>query len=337
MGYLLSGSRVSPKDTTMARTLSIGFVGAGWIARQHASHLMLLEGVRIGPHFDMSPESSRFFARQTNSSPAETEDAVIDQCDLVFICTPPHCHLESIGRCVARNRAFFCEKPLAGSLDEGERIAALVADGSGPPAFIGFNFRFFEAWLTCREFIRQGRIGTPLQFSVQRIHQGPTGGWRREPNTLCGMTIESVSHDIDLMMWLFGEVESVSAHTSASDPSLPGFDDTLSAIVRMACGVHGSISCCWSSTLDISPSHTVVGSNGTITIESPRPWDFATLRLRERGGEEEVLRFSELDERRHQGICRHVVDVMRGTQENQIPLGDGLRALRVCAAMVGSV
>lgn len=323
------------EERTIRSSLLIGFVGSGWIARQHASHLRLLEGVCIGPHFDTSPESSRLFARQTGSNPAETEDAVIDGCDLVFICTPPHCHLDTIGTCVERNRAFFCEKPLAGSLEEGERIAALVAGGEGAFAFIGFNFRFFGAWLKCRELIRQGRIGTPLQFSIQRIHQGPAGGWRKDPSALCGMTIESVSHDIDLMMWIFGEVESVSAHAAAADSSLPGFDDTLSALVRMECGVHGSISCSWASTVDVAPSHTVIGTKGAITIESPRPWDFSTLRFREHGGEEETFHFTELAERRHQGICRHVVDVMRGKDENRIPLEDGLRALRVCAAMIG--
>ena len=62
-----------------------------------------------------------------------------------------------------------------------------------------------------------GFRGAPLSHS-----------WRTDPQLVCGMSIESVSHDIDMLLHLVNGVESVSANTYCAIKDIPNFDNNAS-------------------------------------------------------------------------------------------------------------
>jgi predicted dehydrogenase len=148
------------------------------------------------------------------------------------------------------------------------------------------------------------------------------------------MTIESVSHDIDLMQWILGDIHRVSALARARTS---GFDDALCATLQTKEGAIGSLQVCWSSHVEFSARHVIVGTRGTLAVESPRVWDFSILRYRSNvDTKQSIFEFPCDPSMRHAAACRHFVNVLTGREENALPLRDGQHALEICSAMLDS-
>jgi myo-inositol 2-dehydrogenase/D-chiro-inositol 1-dehydrogenase len=227
----------------------------------------------------------------------------------------------------------YCEKPLAATVEDGRAIAA-AAERSDVLAAIGFNFRFHEPWQKCKELLDSGDLGEPMMFICQRIGAGSTSGWRRDPEQLCGMTIESVSHNVDLLRFLLGDVSTVSARLAAADSHQPEFDNCLVATIGMRCGAIASIQATWASAIPAT-RQGIVGTDATAMVEGPSQFEFTQMRFARRDEEERVYHFP-LPANPSQAACEHFVAAIRGKIPLQISIGDGLKALEVCAAMVES-
>ncbi len=313
--------------------IRVGFVGSGWIARQHAEALRSVAGIRFSACLDIDEGAAHHLGELTGCRPTARLDETIEESDVLWVCTPPKLHREQVIACLRAGRHVYCEKPLAPTPEEGRAIVA-EAEAGDALAAIGFNFRFHGPWRKCRELIDAGELGRPMMFLCQRIGLGATGGWRRDPEQLCGMTIESLSHNIDLMRFLVGEVAVVSAQV-AVDPDQPEFDICLAAALKLRSGVTAGIQATWASPVPAT-RHGVVGTTATALIEGPSQFEFDCLRVSGREDEaERVYRFP-LPENPSQAACEHFIAAIRGETPLEIPLVHGLRALEVSAALLSS-
>jgi myo-inositol 2-dehydrogenase/D-chiro-inositol 1-dehydrogenase len=313
--------------------LRIGFIGSGYIAGVHAAALSRTPGVRLAACTDVNADRARGFAEWTGCTVAEAADQVIMESDAVWICTPPTVHREQAVACLEAGRHIYCEKPLAGSLEDGRAICA-AAEASEAVAAIGFNFRFCDAWLKAREAVDSGAIGEPKMFVGQRLDTG-AGGWRVDPELMVGMTVESVSHDIDLLRWFMGDVASVSAHTLCLKEDLPGFDNCLAASLRTAAGGIGSLQATWAAHAKAA-RYGVIGTKGSVYVEGPRPFHFTRARVARGGGAGEQVFAFDGAPAGHGAASAHLVNCIRTGRPPSIPIADGLRALEVCRALVRS-
>ena len=314
-----------------ASELRVGFIGSGWIAGVHASALVGIPGVRLTACMDARIEQAQKLAAWTGCKPTTEVAEVIDTCDAVWVCTPPTCHREHVIPCLEAGRPVFCEKPLAGALADGRAIAK-VAESTGVLSAIGFNQRFRDPWRKCKDVLDSGEMGQPVTFFCQRLDGPPAGGWRLDPDLMVGMTIESVSHDVDLIRWLLGEVFEVSARLASSSPERPKFDDCLNAILQLQTGAVANIQASWSSALRAT-RHSIIGTAGSVFVEGPRPFQFSRLRTAQNGAEaQHVYDYAGTSEG-YAEACAHFVAAVRDDVPLTIPITDGLRALEICTAM----
>jgi predicted dehydrogenase len=100
------------------------------------------------------------------------------------------------------------------------------------------------------------------------------------------MTIESLSHDIDMIRWLFGEITEVRAVLRESRADLPGYDDNVCAVLRTDRDLMATIHASWSSALGRG-SRGVVGSGGSIALEGPDVWTISGVRWRTKDADHE--------------------------------------------------
>jgi myo-inositol 2-dehydrogenase/D-chiro-inositol 1-dehydrogenase len=315
------------------REIRVGLIGSGYIARQHAEALRDVEGVRFSVCMDISDENAQQLAALTGGRPTASLEQAIEESDVLWVCTPPKHHREQVLACLEAGRHVYCEKPLATTLEDGRAIAA-AAEGSDALAAIGFNFRFHEPWRKCKELLEAGDLGKPMMFLCQRAGLGATSGWRRDPDELCGMTIESLSHNIDLLRFLLGDVASASAHVMV-DPDQPEFDICLAATMKLCSGVAAGMQATWASAVPAT-RHGVVGTAATALIEGPAQFEFDCLRVSQRDDEtERVYRFA-LPSNPLRAADDHFIAAVRGETPLEIPIADGLRALEVSTAMLAS-
>lgn len=316
------------------KIVNIGLIGSGFIAGVHAGVLQKLSGVRLAACCDLNPAAAQGLAEWTGCTAAGSIEEVIDASDAVWICTPPRGHREQVFACLDAGKHVYCDKPLAVNLEDGRAIVERAAR-SDALAAIGFNCRFHGPWMKARAALDSGELGDPLMFYATRMGLGPAAGWRRDPEQLCGMTIESLSHDVDMLRWLLGEVAEVSARTLATDPAQPQFDNCVLAHFKMVSGAMAGIQASWASAVPLS-RHGLIGSRGSLMVEGPRQFEFNRVRQASPGCDSETVTDFATSGIVVDGACRHFVDAIRGDVELQIPIAEGLRTLEVCTAMVES-
>ncbi|MDO9398684.1 MAG: Gfo/Idh/MocA family oxidoreductase, partial [Herbiconiux sp.] len=142
-----------------------------------------------------------------------------DDIDIVDIVTPGDSHAEIAIAALEAGKHVLCEKPLANTVDEAERMtrAAESAASRGVRATVGFTYRRVPAVTLMRDLIAEGRIGRvqqvraayrqdwlvdasiPLAWRLQKEHAGS------------GALGDIGAHIIDMTQFVTGAmIESVS-------------------------------------------------------------------------------------------------------------------------------
>jgi predicted dehydrogenase len=325
----------------------IGFLGAGLIATYHSKslHRSGASIVRAGVY---DPDRSRAaaFAAASGHPVRASEDDVIAGCDAVYICTWTSEHPRQLAKAVAAGRHVFCEKPLATTIEAAEQMAD-VAAAAEVVNQVGLVLRHSPAFLQARHLIDDPTAGRVMsvvfrddQFIPIQGHYAST--WRADKRLVgAGTLLEHSIHDVDMLLFLAGEIDRVSAHT-ANFHGNDGIEDVAAATIRFTSGALGTLSSVWHDNL-ARPSlrrievlcerrHIVVDGDDWLGPVSWTDHDGATGSL---AGEELT---AAVDPRRDGGpnpdgeFVRAVLDGRAATPD----LATAVRAHRVVEAMYAS-
>lgn len=199
----------------------IGLIGAGAIAAAHLDAWQAL-GAECVISSRTRPTA---LAERFGAEIAEDADALIDRVDIVGILAPTPTHLDLALRAIARGRHVVCEKPLALTSAEAQRMAD-AADAAGVRLLPAHVVRYFAAYRRIQQTVVDGGIGALQTLRLSRAGAGPTTAWFYDESAGGGLIRDLLIHDIDQALWLAGPVISVSAR---QDP--PSIDGRLSAPV----------------------------------------------------------------------------------------------------------
>jgi predicted dehydrogenase len=142
----------------------------------------------------------------------------MEDVDIVDICTPPALHFAQTFAAVAAGKEVVCEKPLAGSLAEIDRIIAAEAEAAGRVMPV-FQYRFGDGLQKAKRIIELGVAGKPYLATVEtawrRTAEYYETPWRgRLATELGGVLLTHAIHSHDLLTYLIGPVASVFARTA---------------------------------------------------------------------------------------------------------------------------
>jgi predicted dehydrogenase len=234
--------------------LRIGFLGAGLIATYHSKSLKR-SGARVVRAGVFDPDSQRAaaFAAASGHTVSASVDEVLDGCDAVYICTWTNSHPGLLETATARGLHVFCEKPLAFTADEAQRMAE-QADTAGVTHQVGLVLRRSPAYLWAKQLIDEpmaGRVMTVVfrddQFIPIQGHYAST--WRGDKALVgAGTLLEHSIHDVDMLHFLVGDIELLSAQT-ANFHELDGIEDVATASMRFATGATGVLNSVWHDNL----------------------------------------------------------------------------------------
>ena len=204
--------------------------------------------------------------------------------DFVDIATAPHIHREQVLAAAAHKVYVLCQKPFAASLDEAmEMIAACEA--AGVRCIVNENWRWRRWYRELMQMLDQGVIGKP-HYARFGIHQDVVLP-RAEGNlpTLLSWQsylIESSRlilydwgiHLIDVMRFLFGDIERVHACTRRVSSLVQGEDMAL-VTLEFGRGLTGVIDISWATHIPEEKrlirgnldSFVVEGDAGTIELD----------------------------------------------------------------------
>jgi predicted dehydrogenase len=163
-----------------------------------------------------------------------------DDIDVVDICTPGDTHAEIALAALEAGKHVLCEKPLANTVAEAEKMAtaASSAEQHGVLSMVGFNYRRTPALALARKLVADGRLGTIRHIRAQYLQDWIVDPafplvWRLQKNKAGSGALGDIgAHIIDLSQFLSGQrLTQVAGHLTrfVERRPLPGASSGLSA------------------------------------------------------------------------------------------------------------
>jgi predicted dehydrogenase len=264
-----------------------------------------------------------------------------------IVATPNSTHAEVGIACIERRLPVLVEKPVADTVEQGRRLCDAAA-AAGVPVMVGHQRRHNPILRSARKLVADGVVGKPVSVTAMATWLKPDSyfelPWRRQAGG--GPVLINLIHDIDLLRFLIGEVESVQAMTSNA---VRGYEveDTAAVLMRFACGALATLSVSdatvapWNwdlaageaahyAQLDVN-SHYISGTEGSLTLPRLDVWRYAGAR-----GWHEPLGCSRTPVHRADPYVeqlRHLRAVADGRETPVCSGADGLRTLQAALAV----
>jgi len=208
--------------------LGIGMLGYGSIGKLHTlgyrsipSYYPQFSRYTLAGVCTRSEASAQAAAKDGGFTKAYTrvEDLVSDPSIQVVDCVLPNdAHKDAVIAVLKAGKSIYCEKPLALSGTEARELAVVAAKSKGKLGMT-FNYRFVPAIQKARKLIESGALGEIYRYHAEYLHTGYQDAsrplsWRMKMAESGGGAIMDLgSHVIDLVRFLVGEFEEVSAVT----------------------------------------------------------------------------------------------------------------------------
>jgi len=228
--------------------IGVAIIGTGDIAGYHIDAYKALAGrCEVRAVVDILPDKARLKAEKHGLSC----DAVADYHDLlkrddiqlVSICLPPSLHCDVSVDFLRAGKHVLCEKPMAPTLDECDRMLDAAGMGGAKLSVVAQN-RFKPDVMRTKLLLETGALGQLLFAQADSLWwRGGKyydlwwrGTWEKEGG---GCTFIHAVHHIDLLLWLMGDAREVSAVVSNRNHCNSEVEDVSVTTVRFESGAMG--------------------------------------------------------------------------------------------------
>ena len=206
---------------TTQHPLRVAMIGHGFMGAAHS------QAWRVAPRFfdlPLQTEMSLLVGRAGAAASAERwgwassssdwrEAVERDDIDLVDIVTPGDTHAEIAIAALEAGKHVLCEKPLANTVAEAERMsaAAEAAEARGIRAMCGFSYRRVPAVQLMRRLVAEGAIGKLREVRAQYLQDwlsDPAGPmtWRLDKASAGSGALGDIgAHIIDMSQFVTGD------------------------------------------------------------------------------------------------------------------------------------
>ncbi|WP_026547299.1 Gfo/Idh/MocA family protein [Paenarthrobacter nicotinovorans] len=143
-----------------------------------------------------------------------------DDIDLIDICTPGNTHAEIAIAALEAGKHVLCEKPLANSVEEAEKmtLVAQAAAERGVFSMCGFSYRRTPALALAKRMVEDGRLGDIRHVRAQYLQDWLSDAdapltWRLDKSKSGSGSLGDIgAHSIDAAQWITGlNITGVSA------------------------------------------------------------------------------------------------------------------------------
>ncbi len=309
-------------------------VGLGAIAKRHVQNIRAID-----------PDAHIVAWRRKQTGPGDANidgvvttlaAAVASKPQVALITNPAPFHIEA-GLSLAQHGVhLFIEKPLSDRLEGIDQLIELCHE-KGLTLMVGYNFRFYPPFQAMRQALLEGKIGRPLSIRAQVGQYLPD--WRpgtdyRESvsaqKTLGGGVVLELSHELDYVRWLMGEVDTVSAHLAHVSDLKIDVEDIAEITLGFSGGAIGNVHMNMVQS-PVTRSCQIVGSEGTVA------WDQNCNQVRLFSADNQVWRdicpARQIDRNEsYLEEMRHFIDCVNGGRSPEVDGEVGRRVLEIALA-----
>jgi UDP-N-acetyl-2-amino-2-deoxyglucuronate dehydrogenase len=327
--------------------IRFAIVGCGHIAKKHAEAIKNSEGAHFYAVCDtvedkMKPYIEEYGVKGYNS----LEDLLKDpEVDVVNICTPSGFHANIAVQAAEAKKHVVVEKPIALTLEDTDKMIDACKRNNVKLAVVHPN-RFRPAFIKLKKWMEEGRFGKlshancTVRWNRNQAYydQAP---WRGTKSLDGGVLMNQAIHNLDLLIWLMGDVEEVYSMDATRLRNIEA-EDVSAGVARFKNGALGVIE----AAVTIYPKNfeesiSIFGEKGTIKIGGQTA-NFIEHLVMEGLSEEEVealkaeIKENPFGKPGHQCIIEDMVEAIKEDREPVVTGEDGKRALQLVVSLYES-
>mgnify|MGYP000938784063 CR=1 FL=1 len=274
-----------------------GFIGCGSVTEKKSGPAFnKVDGSEIVAVMRRDKEKARDYASRHNIKKwYDNANDLINDNDVnaVYIATPPGSHYEYAIAAIKAGKPVYIEKPMAASYEECVEINK-VSEETGVPCFVAYYRRTLPYFLKVKQLIDDGKLGdistVQISFAIPPYatdYNRNNLPWRVNKEIAgAGYFYDLASHQLDLLDFIFGEIEDVYGFTH-NTAGLYDVEDTVSTTFRFKNGVVGSGSWTFVAPKDTRLDQiTIVGTKGKLTFST---FNFSPIELETSNDKQEFL------------------------------------------------
>ena len=340
----MTKARVPLPAELSARKIRFGLVGCGRIAERHveaiAAHGERAELVAVA---DTDPRALAAVAERTGLPAFESLTQMLAGADVdcIVLATPSGLHAGQTIEAAEAGRHVVTEKPMATRWKDGLAMVR-ACDQAGVQLFVVKQNRRNPTIQLLKRAVDRGRFGRIYFVAVNVFWNRPqsyydSAPWRGTWEFDGGAFMNQASHYVDLLDWLVGPVQSVSAFTATLARNIQ-VEDTGVANIRWRSGTLGSVSVTMLTyPRNYEGSITVIGERGTvkvggIAVNEIQHWEFADRDEDDDRVEAASYQTASVYGHGHAGYYDNVIGALRGEAD---PATDGREGLRSLELLIG--
>lgn len=217
---------------------------------------------------DLKEEWAKECAEKFGAAQAFTDyrEMLEEDFDILYSFTGTYSRPDQVVAAAEAGKHIFTEKPLALSLEEGQRMVDAVRK-AGVKYQIGYQLRTYYFARALKALADSGTLGEITSCISRRFM--PAEHWRGQDGNPTwygiqeksgGITVDYTTHDIDLLRWVVGDVKHVFAAIRRGRCKTG--DDNVWSVLEFANGAMGMIGASFSATFG-STDIGIFGTNGS--------------------------------------------------------------------------
>jgi UDP-N-acetyl-2-amino-2-deoxyglucuronate dehydrogenase len=324
-------------------TYRFALIGCGRIAKNHLGPLTEIPGARLVAVCDLVPQRAEGYAEKYDVPAYTNYHSMLmkEVADVVCILTPSGMHPTHAIDVMSRYRKHIVvEKPMALAWDDLGRMRSAAAE-HGVRIFPVYQNRYNKAVQKVRGALLDGTLGKPVLGTVRLRWCRPQtyydrdpwrGTWAMDGGALTNQGI----HYIDLLQYMVGDVESVTARAATQLVNVE-VEDTFIATLKFRNGALGVIEVTTAARPDdFEASISVLAEKGTAILTGIASNQLSTFTPDPAACPVHSEDFPDAYGFGHWNFFRDVIADLNGEKAHPISFEDGMRAIRFLNALYRS-
>lgn len=258
------------------KKIKFAVIGCGHIGKRHAemiqrneeSELVALVDVKDADQLNIGSYQVPFFSSLDDLLSSD----LIGEIDVINIASPNGFHAEQALKCLDAKKHIVVEKPMALSRYDAEKVI-FKALHVHKQLFAVMQNRYSPPSVWIKELIDSGVLGEIYMVQLNcywnrddRYYKPES--WHGKKDLDGGTLFTQFSHFIDIMYWLFGDIENIQGRfADFNHKHLTDFEDSGFVNFDFVNGGMGSINystSIWNQNLE--SSMTIIAENGAVKI-----------------------------------------------------------------------
>jgi len=317
--------------------------GLGSIGKRHCENLLSLgvkqNEIAILRRQNSNPFGDVYLKEKNFQVFTDLKKALSQKPDAVFITNPTSLHISVALESVKAGCHIFIEKPLSHSLKKVERLVE-EAKKRNLVGFVGYQLRFHPLLKKIRQWLNEEKIGRITSVRLEMADQAAKWHPWEDPKIsyafrkdLGGGAIATLSHEIDLLYFLFGKPKFIFAAGGKYGSMKTDVEDAVESIMEYRQGFHASVQI---NYLETPPRRfiRICGEKGTIILDLL----LNEAKLEPLGGKAAVLSVAGFEKNQmYLAELRHFLDCIKKRKSSLIDLQQGKDVLEIILAIKTSM